>query len=367
MISGLSSETGIMPLSALRLTTGNTLQINLFSSLSDPHGILLVWIAFLIVSILFTIGLATRISGIILFLMFASFFNRNPLIMNGADIMMRCSLFLVIFSPCANSCSVDRLIAIVRGKDPGGDPEPVCLWTQRLMQVQIALVYAATVASKLGGQYWINGTAVYFPLHMDELKRFPLPALFDNLAVINLLTWGTIAVEASLATFIWYRKSRPYVLAAGVLLHTGIEYSLNIPMFAFVMISSYLNFVYNDWIVQWVAVLSNSLSKYKVNVLLPATAREASPWWLVVERLDILHLLHLAEEGSEACAVLTVEGNGWSATGLLALRRIVLHFPLIWPISPVLLIPGSTKLLSPFMPRPIAPISTSTRPLVNSL
>ena len=136
---------------------------------------------------------------------------------------------------------MDRLWRIFRGKE--GDEPPLAVpWAQRLMQLQVATVYLGAFLSKAGGEKWANGTAAYYPLHLPETVRFPMLGS-DVLWVINLITWGTIAVELALATLVWVPRLRLYVLAAGVMLHLGIEYSMNIPLFSFMMIVSYVTFL----------------------------------------------------------------------------------------------------------------------------
>jgi hypothetical protein len=63
------------------------------------------------------------------------------------------------------------------------------------------------------------------------------------LLVSALLTWSSLAVEASLAFGLWLPRLRYWVMAAGVGLHLGIETSLLIGWFSLAIICSYLAFV----------------------------------------------------------------------------------------------------------------------------
>jgi hypothetical protein len=130
------SERGPVPLQLMHACNGALLQFSIFASVTNPDVLFAYWIALLVFAFLFTIGFCTRISSVILWILFLSFNNRDQLILNGGDGLMRCTLFILLLSPCGKSCSVDRMIAIARGKDPGGDPAPVELWTQRLLQMQ---------------------------------------------------------------------------------------------------------------------------------------------------------------------------------------------------------------------------------------
>ena len=70
-----------------------------------------------------------------------------------------------------------------------------------------------------------------------------MPYLFDRLWMIKLLTWGALAVELAMATLVWFRDLRYPVLLAGWLLHLGLEYSMNIQLFQWVILSTYVLFV----------------------------------------------------------------------------------------------------------------------------
>ncbi|HYW46190.1 MAG TPA: S8 family serine peptidase [Bryobacteraceae bacterium] len=145
-----------------------------------------------------------------------------------------------MFAPTGAALSVDRLIRKYRGGP--GEPPLVLPWAQRMIQIQTALVYLSTFYWKLLGHTWVDGTALYYVLHLSEFKQFYVPGA-DNPAVIKLMTWSTLAIEFSLGTLVWIRPLRYWVLLAGICLHAAIEYALNIPLFSLTIVASYLNFV----------------------------------------------------------------------------------------------------------------------------
>ncbi|HEY9788041.1 MAG TPA: HTTM domain-containing protein, partial [Candidatus Obscuribacterales bacterium] len=83
----------------------------------------------------------------------------------------------------------------------------------------------------------------YYTARLEEYAHFPVPILFDHLSTCQLLTWGTLLIEFSLCTLIWSRRFRKYVLLIGVIFHLGIDWSMNIPLFEYIMIAYYLNFL----------------------------------------------------------------------------------------------------------------------------
>ena len=101
----------------------------------------------------------------------------------------------------------------------------------------------------------MSGTAIYFTSRLIEFWRFPVPYVFEHMWTINLWSWSTLLIEFALGTLVWIKELRYPVLIAGVLLHIGIDYSMNIPLFGFIMTSAYVTFVQPADLERWLAPL----------------------------------------------------------------------------------------------------------------
>jgi Vitamin K-dependent gamma-carboxylase len=198
------------------------------------------WV-FLACTLCLTFGFMTRFTSVAVYVCLGSIQMRNGFILNSGDTLMLVTGFFLMFAPCAATLSVDHWLRSRRGKAEASVPlfSP---WAQRMLQIQTALVYFATFYWKSMGVLWINGTAVYYALHLQDFHRFPLPPL-HNLFLIKSLTWTTLLVEFSLGVLVWFKELRYPVLLAGLCLHLGIEYSMNIPLFEWIMVATYINFV----------------------------------------------------------------------------------------------------------------------------
>jgi hypothetical protein len=62
-------------------------------------------------------------------------------------------------------------------------------------------------------------------------------------AAIKAITWFTLLAEFSLGVLIWFSRLRYPVLLLGLLFHLGIEYALNLPMFAWDVLAAYVLFI----------------------------------------------------------------------------------------------------------------------------
>jgi hypothetical protein len=76
-----------------------------------------------------------------------------------------------------------------------------------------------------------------------------MPPFWNQQPFIAAETWGTLVIELALATLVFGRPMRGWVLLAGLLLHLGIEYSMNIPFFAAIICAGYIAH-YEGWEVE---------------------------------------------------------------------------------------------------------------------
>jgi hypothetical protein len=218
-------------------------RLNLFAMIpqSDVWIDVLFWI-FLASAILLTIGFLTRCNSLFVFLCLTSIHQRNLYILHGGDTFLRVAGFFLIFAPAGATLSVDRFLRIRWGKeDPGVQLRSP--WAQRMIQLELALLYFSAFCWKAEGVPWVEGSALFYVYHLDEFHRFPVPGWFLHPTMIKLESWSAMVLEFSLGVLIWIKDCRYYLLALGVLFHLALEYSLNIPMFEWDVLSAYVLFI----------------------------------------------------------------------------------------------------------------------------
>lgn len=174
----------------LKLETGR--RLNLFSVLpqSDAWINALFWFA-LFSSLLLTFGLFTRTNSVVVYLCLTSIQQRNLYILHGGDSFLRLAGFFLIFAPAGAALSLDRLIRVRRGKEPP-NIQPRSLWAQRMIQLQLSLLYLTTFLLKIKGAPWLQGTALFYVYHIDELKRFPVPGWLLRPTVLKVGSWAAL-------------------------------------------------------------------------------------------------------------------------------------------------------------------------------
>jgi vitamin K-dependent gamma-carboxylase-like protein len=225
----------------LKLEPGSRLSLFSIIPQSDAWISALFWLG-LGSALLLTLGLFTRINSVLVFLFLTSLQQRNLYITHGGDTFLRLAGFFLIFAPGGAALSLDRLVRLWRGKEPSAVPLQ-SVWAQRLIQLQLSLLYLAAFLFKIKGAPWFQGTALFYIYHLEDLKRFPVPEWFFRPIALKLGSWGALVLEFSLGTLIWVKQFRYWLLSLGLLFHLWLEYSLNIPLFQWDVLSAYILFV----------------------------------------------------------------------------------------------------------------------------
>jgi len=190
---------------------------------------------------LLTIGWRTRLMSILYYIGMLMIHNRNLVSSSGADVLLLVTGFNLMLSPCGAAYSVDAWLA---SRKRGTLASPLIIpWAMRLIQIQVAVVYMGAAILKMGGSQWLAGSALHHVLNNTEVIRFDVRFLTQYPLLINLMTYSALAMEFALAFFIWFRACRPFVLYLGLMLHTGILITINIPCFGELMWIGYLSFL----------------------------------------------------------------------------------------------------------------------------
>lgn len=225
-------------------SNGQSVYLNVLSFFPDNDTALVIFhCLFFASAFCLMIGYQTRIASILCFIFLASIYHRNPFIFNSGDTYMRVTTFWLMFSAAGSALAIDGRKQRLKENGDFTEYKNVSIWPQRLLQLQLTTVYMHTFFSKIVGGPWIDGTAVFTASRIEDLQRLPLPYVFEHAWTINFLTWSTLCLEAALFTLIWIKDFRYWVIAAAVCFHLTIEYHMNIPIFEWLMISSYVLFI----------------------------------------------------------------------------------------------------------------------------
>jgi hypothetical protein len=178
------------------------------------------------------------------------------------------------------------------------------------MEFNVALVYFTSIWYKWDGEKWRTLVATYYPERLAEFYRFPVPEFLKSMWMAHITTAGTIATEFSLGTLVFFAPTRKYVLLAGVMMHAWIEYSMNIPLFSFLMISSYVVFFEGEEIIAWARRLGMRLRKLHVEVRLPEGQQFTPRGVAFFSALDPLGLVYFLPGTGTSFTAASIDRNG---------------------------------------------------------
>lgn len=215
--------------------------LNIFPN--NDNWMLAMYCLYAVAAFCLTIGFKTRMASILVYVLMVSFFHRNQYHLNSGDTLMRAMSFWMMFAPTGRVWSVDALLDKNRAKD---SCELISAWSFRALQLEVTLVYLHTWFAKSGGFEWGFGTAVYYASRLEPLYRLPLPVSFDWHAVSWIFTWMTLLVEFLMFTAIWVKELRYYVLTLALAMHLTIDWNMAIPQFEWLMIFSYVLFIFPE-------------------------------------------------------------------------------------------------------------------------
>jgi hypothetical protein len=200
--------------------------------------------------LLLMVGLFTRISAFLIFLNFASRSKQNWYVIQGGDNLAKFMSLLLVFSNAGALYSLDSLLGF---SWMSGSAVPASQWPQRLMEIQVSVVYLRTLSLKLKVPSWIDGTAVFYALYGNPHYRWStFPSWLFSGPVIALFTWGTLVSEAAAGTLMWVRETRYYAMAAIAMVHIVIEIFLRLKYFQYLMMICLVLFVPCD---TWLSII----------------------------------------------------------------------------------------------------------------
>jgi hypothetical protein len=222
----------------------------------------LLWVHHLFtlaVGVAFTIGFGTRIAGPLAFFLQLMYVHRLTGALFGFDQILTMLLMYLMLAPCGARFSLDACLAQKhRWAEhsrwgwlvPSPQPSLASSVAMRLLQIHLCVIYLFGGISKMRGESWWDGMAMWLAVSSYEYQSWNFLWIGNYPRLFALLTNVTIFWEAFYPALVWSRLTRPWVLFIAVLVHGGIAFGLGMITFGLTMILANAVFLSNDWIRQ---------------------------------------------------------------------------------------------------------------------
>lgn len=194
---------------------------------------------------MFTLGLFTRATSVLSFVIALSYVNRVPGALFGLDQVNVMLATYLMLGPCGAAYSLDRLLAARRagGPLPPAAPSTAANVSVRLIQLHMCIIYFFAGLGKLQGDSWWHGDALWGAAANLEYQTVDLTWLAEYPTLTAFLTQATAYWELFFCALVWIPILRPLVLFVALPLHLSIGICMGLMTFGLAMPIALISFV----------------------------------------------------------------------------------------------------------------------------
>jgi hypothetical protein len=184
--------------------------------LSEPAELWAAHLIGLAILVLFAAGFWTRVTTVLALVVFLSDIHRAPMITSGTEPLVAIVMFYLCFAPCGQRFSLDSLLAHRATRGSRGAVPIVYSTTAtivtRLIQLHLVLWIAMMGFSKLTGEAWWTGLAMWWLIARPESRLVDLTGLYAMPKVIDFWSHVVVLFELGFPLLIWIPLARPLLL-----------------------------------------------------------------------------------------------------------------------------------------------------------
>lgn len=254
---------GLQPLDSIREFHANQPVISFWFYVPEPWIATAHWTCVGIAT-LFFLGVGTRVTSVLAYLITISYSQRVPVANFGLDQILGMLCLYLAIGPSGACLSVDRWWKKRRAAAAGIElPRPSSSSARvalRMIQLHMCVIYFWAGVSKLKGDSWYTGEAMWQVMANQEYQTLDLTWLAYMPWVPYLVSHITVLWEIMFCVLVWVPKLRPLMLLMGAFMHFGIGAFLG--MWTFGLIMTYAYFAFSDADV-WRARLSWLMGTFK--------------------------------------------------------------------------------------------------------
>lgn len=184
------TDWGLLPRSVLleKFWKPWNFSIHLLNGLVELQFVLFLFAGALAIALF--IGYRTRLTTVLSWILLISLHSRNPMVLQGGDVLFRLLLFWGMFLPLGATYSIDSALNL----SPPNSSKRVLSVGTFAMLLQVGFVYWFTFLLK-DHSIWKNGEAIYYAFSIDQFTAPLGYVLYEYPAVMKALTYATLGLE----------------------------------------------------------------------------------------------------------------------------------------------------------------------------
>ncbi len=233
---------------------GSSFHLSYLNYIPASTGLTIVHALAIIFALAFAAGLFTRISGVLTLVAMLSYVHRVPQIAGHIEPVLSFLLAYLSLAPSGAYFSLDQRLFGTSKKSPLGtflagstQPSLVANLSLRLIQVHVAMFYAMMGLTKLYGDAWWQGSAVWVLLAQTESHTLDASGLRRagemGEYALNFLAHTIVYFELAFPVLIWTRLARPVLLALSIVVWLTLIVVTGHLLFGLLMLATGLAFV----------------------------------------------------------------------------------------------------------------------------
>ncbi|WP_247001838.1 HTTM domain-containing protein [Halosolutus gelatinilyticus] len=232
------TDSGVLPREAL-YSDYSPLYSNTFHTLSgETWAQALLFCVAGAFALALLVGYRTRIATIASWLLLVSLHLRNPMAINGGDVLLRMLLFWAIFLPLDSRWAVDA-----RRVDRSQLSPTVASVGTMAVLLQVLLMYVTNAIHKFQSEKWTGGEAVAYIFQADHFTYLLGNHLADQILLLRAFTYawmGLILLSPLLVLLTGRGRAAIATVFAGM--HLGMLVTLRIDLFPLIVIAGLVLF-----------------------------------------------------------------------------------------------------------------------------
>ncbi|MCI0766705.1 HTTM domain-containing protein [Bacillus sp. TL12] len=212
----------------------------------------------IIINTLYLLGIKTRVTGILNFIMVYSLYVRNPTVLDGGNNVLTIILFFLMFA------EVNRYFSIMKEKSTEMNQfsNMIHNFALYLCLFQVCVLYFFAGLAKSQGHMWYHGTALYYILQIDEFTQPVLAQFIINSPVLlTLAAYSAILTQLFFPLLVFNKYLKIPILIGSISFHFGVIVLNGLVQFGLIMIALDLLFLTDKEYKKFYIVLKNFIER----------------------------------------------------------------------------------------------------------